>query len=104
MTNTVFKLPQDISAEITSDDVIIHPYTVRAGFFKGKSVLTTNAVSFVISGEKIMRFAENTVHVNSDGFHFLSAGNCLASMDILNDQEFSSILIFFNDDSLSAFR
>lgn len=71
--------------------------------FKGKSVLHKNAISLVIKGEKTMQFAEQTVFANDRSFHFLSAGNCLASIDLSRQDLFRSILIFFDDKVLTDF-
>jgi len=101
----VYNLPQDIfpDSKILADDIIIHDYAAKAGSFKGKSVLHRNAISMVISGEKTMHFAEKTIEINDNEFHFLSAGNCLASMDLSKQDIFRSILIFFDNKVLVDF-
>jgi AraC-like DNA-binding protein len=101
----VINLPQDIfqGNEIFTDHIIIHDYTVKEGAFKGKSILHTNAISMVISGEKTILFAEKTIRVTDDTFHFLSAGNCLASVSLPGGRDFRSILIFFDNKMLSDF-
>jgi AraC-like DNA-binding protein len=57
----------------------------------------------VISGEKTMLFADKTVKIKDDEFHFLSASNCVVSMDLSDKQVFRSILIFFDDKTLADF-
>ncbi len=101
----IINLPQDIfrGNEILTDHIIIHDYTAKEGTFKGKSILHTNAISMVISGEKTMLFAEKTVRVIDDTFHFLSAGNCLASVSLPGGRDFRSILIFFDNKVISDF-
>src|SRR4051812_3301609 len=100
---TIFNLPQDIfpNSETSLDDIIIHDYSAKMGSFKGKSVLHKNAISLVVSGQKTMHFAEKKVVINDDEFHFLSSGNCLASMDLSKQDIFRSILIFFDDTVLT---
>lgn len=101
---TVYNLPDDIfSAEILAESIIIHDYAAQIGTFKGKSILHRNAISLVIAGEKTMQFAEKTVVVKDDELHFLSSGNCLASMDLSKQAVFRTILIFFDDAVLSDF-
>ena len=97
-------LPEDIlSTDIEkSDGIIFHDYTAT-GSLRGKSVLSKNAISLVISGEKTMHFANKTVYIKSDEFHFLSSGNCVASMNPSNKEVFRSILLFFDDKTLSDF-
>ena len=102
---TVFNLPQDIFPENKGqlDSIIIHDYSAPVGSFKGRSILHTNAISLVIDGEKTMLFAEQTVKIKNDTFHFLSAGNCIASMQLNEKKMFRSILIFFGNKTLADF-
>jgi hypothetical protein len=101
----IHHLPQDIFPEQTgkAKRIIFHHYLARMGSFKGKSIMHTNAISMVISGEKIMHFADKSVHIKDDEFHFLSAGNCLASMELSKQKYFQSILIFFDNSVLQDF-
>jgi AraC-like DNA-binding protein len=101
----VHHLPNDIFPDRADQPqkLIFHNYVARMGSFKGKSVLHTNAISIVISGEKTMHFADKSVHIKDDEFHFLSAGNCLASIDLSRQEFFRSILIFFDNSVLSDF-
>lgn len=57
----------------------------------------------MIKGEKTMHFAEKAVNVNPGEFHFLSAGNCLVSMQMSEKTSFESFLIFFDTAVLSDF-
>jgi len=77
----IYTLPQDIfpGGRAPDEAIIFHNYAAATGLFNGKSILTKNAISLVISGEKTMHFAEKEIHVNSREFHFLSAGNCLVT-------------------------
>jgi hypothetical protein len=90
--NDVINLPGDVLPVDTEkpDPITFHDYTATSAL-KGKSVLTQNAISLVISGEKTMHFAEKTVHIKADEFHFLSSGNCVASMNPSNKEAFRSI-------------
>lgn len=101
----IFNLPYDIFPDkvFAEEEIIIHDYSPIIGSFKGQSVLHKNAISLVISGEKTMHFAERRVNISDDEFHFLSAGNCLASIDLSKRKTFRSILIFFDDKVLSDF-
>jgi AraC-like DNA-binding protein len=101
---TIFNLPQDIfPGNKTPESIIIHEYAAPDGSFRGKSIMHTNAISLVIEGEKTMHFAETTVHIKDDTFHFLSAGNCIASMKLSKRKIFRSILIFFDNKVLDDF-
>lgn len=62
-----------------------------------------NAISLVISGEKTMHFANQTVKIKDGEFHFLSAGNCVVTMELPKTKPLESILIFFTHESLADF-
>src|ERR1700712_2536982 len=102
---TIFKLPEDIfpDKKRAQENIIFHNYAAPEGSFHGKSILSKNAISLVISGEKTMHFAEKKVTVKDDEFHFLSSGNCLVSMKLNERIPFKSILIFFDNSILSNF-
>lgn len=99
-------MPQDIFNRGTplQDKIIFHPYKAPMGSFRGKCILHCNAISLVISGTKTMHFAERTVNVKSDGIHFLSAGNCMVTMELDQRQVMESILIFFDNSVLADFH
>ena len=101
----VHHLPQDIflNKKEASEELIFHNYSATVGSFKGRSILHKNAISLVLSGEKTMHFANTTVNIKDNEFHFLSAGNCLASMDLSKKKLFRSILIFFDNKVLTDF-
>lgn len=100
---TVLNLPQDIAPGANLKDIIFHDYSAGAPSLKGKSILQCNAFSMVISGEKTMHFAERIVHIKEDEFHLLSTGNCLASVVLSDKTIFKSILIFFDNKTLTDF-
>ncbi|HZE84788.1 MAG TPA: AraC family transcriptional regulator [Puia sp.] len=101
----IFRLPEDIfpGRSMADESIILHEYTSAGGPFKGRGILHMNAVSFVIQGEKTMRFAERTVNTGANEFHFLSSGNCLVSMDLPVKEVFRSILLFFDNRVLADF-
>lgn len=102
---TIYSLPQDAfpGRSTAGDSIIIHPFTATRTTIKEKTILDRNAISLVISGQKTMCFPEKTVHPNDKEIHFLSAGHCVASVDISKQKEFRSILIFFDDQELADF-
>jgi AraC-like DNA-binding protein len=100
-----FNLPDDLLSDQSNNkqEIIIREYTSEKGKLKGRSVLTKNAISLVMSGQKKMHFAERTVNANDQEIHFLSAGNCIATVDLLSSETFRSVLIFFDDKILFDF-
>ena len=101
----IHNLPQDIfpADSYPNERIIFHNYAAGEELQNGKSILHTNAISLVMSGEKIMRFANRTLHINNSEFHFISAGNCLASIKFSGRDIFRSILIFFENSVLTDF-
>ena len=101
----IFNLPQDIfpANQVRGQKIIFHNYAAPIGSFRGKSLLSQNAISLVISGEKTMHFAQKSVEVNASEFHFLSSGNCLVSMKLNEAIPFKSFLIFFDNTVLTDF-
>lgn len=101
----IINLPQDILPRDgnSSDSIIFYDYYPSPGSFKKKAILHKNAISLVISGEKTMHFAEKTVYTRDTEFHFLSAGNCVASMNLATTIPFRSLLIFFDNSILTNF-
>src|SRR5580765_4214210 len=91
---SIFNLPQDIfpGKKIKPGNIIFHDYLANVGSFNGMSILHQNAISLVISGEKTMHFSDRIVNIKDDEFHFLSAGNCLASVSLSKKTLFRSIL------------
>ncbi len=101
----IINLPGDIIKQngLKDEPIVMYEYAAHKRTFKGRSVLSKNAISLVIKGEKTMHFAEKTVHANAESFHFLSLGNCLASVNLLNGEEFKSLLVFYDDDIMQSF-
>jgi AraC family transcriptional regulator, exoenzyme S synthesis regulatory protein ExsA len=105
MSANIIHLPQSIfPAKGKLDDIIFHNYSTQASSYKDKCILSKNAISLVISGEKTMHFADKTVEIKDDEFHFLSSGNCIVSMNLSEKKLFKSILIFFDDRVLTNFN
>ncbi len=98
----VHNLPDDVFGKHANDGIVIYAYTARLEALRGRSIMTMNAVSLVMEGHKTMHFAEQTVEANDEEIHFLSAGNCIATIDI-DKLPFSSILIFFDDKIIKDF-
>jgi len=101
----IYNLPQDIfpDKKDSSGSIIFHCHIAKTGTFMGKSILHKNAISLVMSGEKTMIFADRTINIKDDEFHFLSAGNCLVSMNFPGKSTFSSILLFYDNSILDNF-
>ncbi len=99
----IFLLPADAYNQSIDREIVIQYFRSTQDTVKAKSILTKNAISLVIKGNKTMHFAEKTVHANDKEIHFLSAGNCIASIEFQVQEEFKSILIFFDEHLLADF-
>lgn len=101
----IYTLPGDIPIDkkTRKEDIIFYHYTSLKDSFKEKAHLNCNAFSLVISGSKIMHFAEKTVNIRDSEIHLLSAGNCIASVSISKEKTFESVLIFFKNEVLADF-
>jgi AraC family transcriptional regulator, exoenzyme S synthesis regulatory protein ExsA len=102
----IIHLPGDThdDARINEEQIIMEDYTAQPGSIgREKAILGKNAISLVIQGKKTIRFAEMAVNTNEGEFFFLSAGNCLVSMDFCMETPFRSLLIFFDDAVLADF-
>ena len=103
----IHNLPQDIFSAgrgpVADESIIIYPFASTRDTVREKAILDRNAISLVIEGQKTMTFTETTVHPNDKEIHFLSAGHCVASVDISKQTIFRSILIFFDDKELADF-
>jgi len=98
-------LPGDLFTDKAKamNDIVMLDYVAKIGLLKQRRILTKNAISLVVNGQKTMHFAEKNVDANDKEIHFLSAGNCIASIDLSKQHEFRSILIFFDDKVLTDF-
>ena len=97
-------IPENIVPfEKRHDEIFISEYKTNSDAYKEKSILNKNAVSLVLHGKKTMHFAQKTVNVNDNEIHLLSAGNCIASIDMSKQKEFISILMFFDNVVLKNF-
>jgi len=101
----IHNLPQDVvsAGPIADDSIIIYPFASTKDTVREKAILDRNAISLVIEGQKTMTFTATTVYPNDKEIHFLSAGHCVASIDISKQTIFRSILIFFDDKELADF-
>ena len=94
-------LPYDRFPDHEREGVLFYNFVAKAEEFRGRCVLHTNAISLVMSGCKTMTFADREVRIRPEEFHMMSAGNCIARIDIDTARKFQSILIFFSDAALS---
>lgn len=102
---SIYNLPQDIFPEKVDipENLSFHKFAATRGIRLGKSILHKNSISLVISGKKTIIFADRTINLEDDEFHFLSAGSSLVSMSATEGNVYHAILIFFDNSVLNDF-
>ncbi|KUJ60052.1 hypothetical protein AR687_20070 [Flavobacteriaceae bacterium CRH] len=100
-----YLLPDDFLSDSQGfeDEVIIRYYTTSNNTTKNKIILNRNMVSLVIKGNKTVVYPEETAIVKENELVILSAGNILTSEIIADETEFSSIILYFNNEILNRF-
>ena len=102
----IHELPDDIFSDKKQLDseIIFYHYSSFQDSFRERSILKRNVFSLVIRGAKTIHFAEKTVNVQNSEIQLLSAGNCIASINIADNCLFECVLIFFDDKIILSFH
>lgn len=105
MTLNIINLPGEPVPGIIrgSSSVIIRAYHARQNSTKNKIILHQHMINLLISGSKTITYLEGTVTIHEGEFLILSKGNCLTSEMLPNQDVFSSILLYFDNDLLTDF-
>ncbi|WP_433836241.1 helix-turn-helix domain-containing protein [Flavobacterium anhuiense] len=90
--------PQDLV-----DQVIIRYYKTAENTVKNKIILNRNMVSLVAKGNKTVIYPEQTAVVKENELVLLSKGNIITSEIIADQTEFSSVILYFDDEILKRF-
>lgn len=102
----IYNLPRDffLDAESTKHKIIFYKYSPQTTSVKVKSILHTNLISLLMHGEKKIYYANEILTVTEKHFLISSGGNSITSEKLSNQNKFISILIFFDNSILHAFR
>jgi AraC-like DNA-binding protein len=98
-------LPQIIieNEEQVCGSFYIYKHTSERQSLKNKILLEYNLISFLQTGEKVLHYANKTRNINDEQVAILSAGNCLMTEKLSNENNYSSILFFFDNVALTNF-
>ncbi|AFD08935.1 helix-turn-helix domain-containing protein [Solitalea canadensis] len=100
----IIVLPQAIVCKSTAQKpIIIHNYTSYKNLQKSKVLLQYNLITFLINGEKSFQYANNSTSIDNKKLAVLSSGNCLMTEKLSNGNNYSSIVLFFDNAVLMNF-
>ncbi|MGH1518671.1 helix-turn-helix domain-containing protein [Chryseobacterium sp. JK1] len=98
-------LPDDLLTEpiICEEEIIIRLYQSNHKTLKNKIILNRNMINLLISGNKTVDYPESSVEVKAGELILLSTGNILTSEVTSDQNEFTSILIYFSNETYNRF-
>lgn len=104
----VFKFPDSIICN-QIDDLALPGlyaclYTSENHSLKTKISLSTNIINLLIEGDKEVYFQENNIKVRSNQSIIIAKGNSLMTEKLSENNQFKSILIFFDNSKLIEFQ
>jgi AraC-like DNA-binding protein len=104
----VFKFPDSIICN-QIDDLALPGlyaclYTSGRNSLKTKITLSTNIINLLIEGEKEVYFQENKIKIRSNQSIIIAKGNSLMTEKLSENNQFKSILIFFDNSKLTEFQ
>lgn len=103
--NDLITLPKIIfgNSEMPNRSFFIHKHQSNKQVLKNKILLQYNLISFLLTGEKILQYANKTTLINDNQIAILSSGNCLMTEKLSVEKNYCSTLFFFDDKSLTDF-
>mgnify|MGYP004512996363 CR=1 FL=1 len=79
-------------------DYISDKHTVRNKIF-----LPQHLISFLEQGEKVVYYADNKTTITDNQFAILSSGNCLMTEKLPVENNYRSLMLFFDNTALTQF-
>lgn len=100
-----YNLPNDLMAGriIPENEVIIRFYRTDATTIKNKIILNRNMANLLISGTKTILYPDSISTINAGDLVILSKGNILTSEVTPAETPFSSVLIYFSNETFLNF-
>lgn len=100
-----YNLPDDLmdGRIIAENEVIIRFYRSDANTIKNKIILNRNMVNLLISGTKTVVYPDSITTINAGELVILSNGNILTSEVAPAEKPFTSVLIYFSNETLLNF-
>lgn len=98
----IYTIPNDLALDV-SNELLILDYHATNDKLKNRVVLKKNVFSFLQEGTKGVITGEKTTTINNDQFLIMGGGNCLMTENISENNNYRSILFFFDNSILSNF-
>ncbi|MEA5429293.1 helix-turn-helix domain-containing protein [Arcicella lustrica] len=102
----IITLPQIIIKEVEkvpNNSFFIYKHSSDRKALKNKILLQHNLISFLQTGKKVLSYAHKTTIINNEQIAILSSGNCLMTEKLSMENDYCSILFFFDDVALTNF-
>jgi len=104
MTDDTIILPQVIQQDHErTKSIFVYKHISQKQVLKNKILLQQNLISLLQKGEKVIHYADKTTIVSSSQFAILSAGSCLFTEKLSADNDYSSLLLFFDNEAFANF-
>ena len=100
----IYNLPADFVSDAKKHEILFYKYSPSTPSLKVKSILHTNLISLLMDGEKKIYYSNEVLRVTEKQFLLSSGGHSITSEKLSPQNKFNSLLIFFNDSVLYAFR
>jgi len=104
-TMNTYNLPQDLQKYNTvndTNDLSIFNYEVPATVIKNKINLNKHVLSFLVEGEKDVRFADTAVRIDTSKSLLIASGNFLMT-EYIGGTCFKCLLFFFSEKNIVDF-
>ncbi len=101
----IYNLPQDLlknKAAINADEPAIFNYEVPNTVMKNRINLNHHVISFLVEGEKEVRFADKAVRIDTSQSLLIASGNFLMT-EYIGSTCFKCLLFFFSQRQVSDF-
>lgn len=99
---SIISLPDELILD-NVDSVQVFNYSSSQTLIKQQIVLKKNVFSFLVKGTKEVYFKDSTLSLDNTKFIIMKAGNCLMTEKLSDLINYNSVLLFFDDETLSKF-
>jgi len=104
MANLAYNVPNDLQIpDLLKNNVSVFDYHMQQSSGKLMTVLNRNVISFLLEGSKEIYYGKEYDHTNQDQFMMISAGNCIMTEKTSVNNNYRSVLLFFNYTAVSNF-
>ena len=99
----ILNIPSDFYVDQLEPDFLLHHFKKFSNTtVKHKIVATSHWFNFVLKGEKVVHFNDQSIQCGNDKALMFVAGNYLMTERTIYDKQYESLLFFFSHGQLSA--